>query len=481
MRNKLFMRITALLLAVVFVFLLPVRVYALSGVIDGIAGGLGLTMGELAGLILAGAGVVVGSLTLQEYGDDLQRALNQAMQAEQAKFYTDPAMQAQVAEEMEVWKARAQAGYIELESGVTWIVSSVKAWAQGFIQGNPLVVSAPAECTFFGYTTHSSDSPFAMAVLTSESFYYLCIFSTQPCIITHSGNGNVMTTKLTSASGSPYQGIYFWGSSGGISDWEKVKSLYAGSVYLGNFESTTLSAYNSYNSSNGFARYVIANHLSDLTFTNYYAPGATIDSDVYPESVIGGIADQISLGVTMDVIGLPDIAVPGADVLPVNPSEGQTEAAAITDYLLAALLAGTITWEQYWELVGVYSPGLGTGLPTISIPNTETGVGSDRFEITDEGVSSVPVTPPLVSDFSLDLRDFFPFCIPFDIYDMLNAFDADPVAPYFELELSFGVLGSYPVVIDLSAWNEAAEICRLFEFVVFCICLAAGTKKLLAW
>ena len=146
MRNKLFMRITALLLAVVFVFLLPVRVYALSGVIGGIAGGLGLTMGELAGLILAGAGVVVGTLTLQEYGDDLQRALNQAMQAEQAKFYTDPAMQAQVAEELEAWKAKAQAGYIELESGVAWVVDAVKDWAVGFFQGD--VVYSPSYNSF---------------------------------------------------------------------------------------------------------------------------------------------------------------------------------------------------------------------------------------------------------------------------------------------------------------------------------------------
>ena len=140
MRNKLFMRISALLLAVVFVFLLPVRVYALSGVISGITGGLGLTMGELAGLILAGAGVVVGSLTIQEYGDDLQRTLNQAMKAEQAKFYTDPAMQAQVLEELNAWKAKAQAGYIELESGVAWIVDAVKDWAFGFLRGDVLSV-----------------------------------------------------------------------------------------------------------------------------------------------------------------------------------------------------------------------------------------------------------------------------------------------------------------------------------------------------
>lgn len=467
MRNKLFMRISALLLAVVFVFLLPVRVYALSGVISGITGGLGLTMGELAGLILAGAGVVVGSLTIQEYGDDLQRTLNQAMKAEQAKFYTDPAMQAQVLEELNAWKAKAQAGYIELESGVAWIVDSVKDWAFGFLRGDALSVPYTPALLPAGEVWHQMGSYSVKADVDVMCFkfrwYTTSGTENLTWMIAHRGNHFTYTYEngrsYQSSSSCKVDGVSY--SLAGRTIGGYSASDAAGSFLIDGSYPVTAS---------GTMQKAIA-----------VALGGSLSDSVYPEAIVGGVADQISQGVTMDVIGLPDISVPGADVLPVNPSEGQTEAAAITDYLLAALLAGTITWEQYWEIVGVYSPGLGTGLPTISIPNTETGVGSDRFEITDEGVSSVPVTPPLVSDFSLDLRDFFPFCIPFDIYDMLNAFDADPVAPYFELELNLGVLGSFPIEIDFSVWNGAAEICRLFEFVCFCIGLAVGTKKLLGW
>ena len=35
-------------------------------------------------------------------------------------------------------------------------------------------------------------------------------------------------------------------------------------------------------------------------------------------------------------------------------------------------------------------------------------------------------------DYTFQVRDFFPFCVPFDLYDMLNCLAADPVAPRFD-------------------------------------------------
>ena len=80
--------------------------------------------------------------------------------------------------------------------------------------------------------------------------------------------------------------------------------------------------------------------------------------------------------------------------------------------------------------------------------------------------------------YSLDLTELFPFCIPFDIFDLLSALRADPVAPVFELELDFGVTKA-PITVDLSGWSDLASIIRILEVGLFCLDLALGTKELI--
>lgn len=82
------------------------------------------------------------------------------------------------------------------------------------------------------------------------------------------------------------------------------------------------------------------------------------------------------------------------------------------------------------------------------------------------------------SDYTFDLHDFFPFCIPFDIYDMLSVLAADPVAPSFDY--SFPVLGvTHTVRVDLSSFDTVAQILRTAEALAFAIGLAFVTKKLI--
>ena len=459
-----------ILVCCVLVLNSPIRVHALSGVISGITGGLGLTMGELAGLILAGAGVVVGSLTIQEYGDDLQRTLNQAMKAEQAKFYTDPAMQAQVLEEVNAWKAKAQAGYIELESGVAWIVNAVKDWAAGFLIGG--AVSVPSPETIL----HGSTIPANTSVYLSPSTFVQCTVDTTVFRCLRYYYGEAVTSYFVSTS--PFR--YYWPSS--ALGWYDASATFSvnGTKYYYFGMNTYLP--------DGYTSGAVDIHslgYSDKEFLTLSIGGTfegIIEEDyVYPDAIIGGIADQISQGVTMDVIGLPDISVPGADVLPVNPSESQTEAAAITDYLLAGLLAGTITWEQYWELLGVYSPTLGTSLPTISIPNVDPALPPDNFELGDNGIGSNPVTSHPALPYALDLRDFFPFCIPFDLYKFFSLLCAEPEAPVFTWVVQDLGGNSYPITVDLSKWDNFAALTRKLQLFVFIIGLAMSSRKFIKW
>ena len=78
------------------------------------------------------------------------------------------------------------------------------------------------------------------------------------------------------------------------------------------------------------------------------------------------------------------------------------------------------------------------------------------------------------------LKDFFPFCIPFDLKKMMDALCADPVAPKFTFATSF--LGQiYTVDIDLSAWDGVATTVRYMVVATYIVCLAVATRKFIKW
>lgn len=78
------------------------------------------------------------------------------------------------------------------------------------------------------------------------------------------------------------------------------------------------------------------------------------------------------------------------------------------------------------------------------------------------------------------LRNFFPFCIPFDLYDMLAAFVAEPEAPVFTFATGF--LGNvFTVDIDLSPWNSIARTVRAIQLCICIVGLAFATRKFIKW
>lgn len=78
------------------------------------------------------------------------------------------------------------------------------------------------------------------------------------------------------------------------------------------------------------------------------------------------------------------------------------------------------------------------------------------------------------------LKDFFPFCIPFDLKAMMDALCAEPEAPKFTFATSF--LGQvYTVDIDLSAWNNVAATIRYMIVAIYVVALAVATRKFIKW
>lgn len=81
-----------------------------------------------------------------------------------------------------------------------------------------------------------------------------------------------------------------------------------------------------------------------------------------------------------------------------------------------------------------------------------------------------------------DWKMVFPFCIPFDMIDLIRAFEAEPKAPYFEIPIKSELFQfEYMIEIDLKDFDEIARIFRLGETALFLIGLALVTGKVIKW
>ena len=95
----------------------------------------------------------------------------------------------------------------------------------------------------------------------------------------------------------------------------------------------------------------------------------------------------------------------------------------------------------------------------------------------------LPTTKPGEIDSAqpvVDLSKFFPFCIPFDLIHLVQALDADPVAPKWTLKLEppqFPV--EWEVTIDLSQFESLAKIFRTGETLLFVVGLILITRGII--
>ena len=79
----------------------------------------------------------------------------------------------------------------------------------------------------------------------------------------------------------------------------------------------------------------------------------------------------------------------------------------------------------------------------------------------------------------LELKDIFPFCIPFDLYDMVTGLQAARCAPHFEWELEVPNVIDYTFEIDFSSFDTVATLLRTLELLAFCVGLAFVTRSII--
>lgn len=102
-------------------------------------------------------------------------------------------------------------------------------------------------------------------------------------------------------------------------------------------------------------------------------------------------------------------------------------------------------------------------------------------ELVNQGEVISTATPSTeLSEYTIDLRNYFPFCIPWDLYDMVTILVAEPVAPRVQYPFVIEPLNvNYTIDLDFSKFDSVAAVLRTMELLAAGIGLALMTKRLI--
>lgn len=186
-------------------------------------------------------------------------------------------------------------------------------------------------------------------------------------------------------------------------------------------------------------------HVSDISDTSKetttYIPYYVGD---LPQKIQNGEADED------DIILSPEIDY--SKLI----QNGKPLTQAVTD-TMSQLADGTLTYEDYLSKIESV---------------TET--------VPDSGTCTDTWTPPEnPGQFALDLSNYFPFCIPFDLYDFFSCLNADPVAPVIHWEIALPGGSTYPIELDLSPFDSVAQLLRRLQLLLFIVGLAIKTRDII--
>lgn len=192
--------------------------------------------------------------------------------------------------------------------------------------------------------------------------------------------------------------------------------------------------------------------------------GATVGETIQVSRTYNPTADETEDGVATPLQPLP--ATNEVEIsLPVTTIP-QTVVDSVDDSLV-------IPQEAYDEL-------------SLAIQDTVAKAVADAVPLAVEQSMAIAVAPPVAGEIEMQgdytvggLAGVFPFCIPFDLVNMMRSLMAGRKAPRIELPFVIPNLVDYTMVIDLSSFDSVASILRGMEFLAFAVGLAMVTRYLI--
>lgn len=114
-----------------------------------------------------------------------------------------------------------------------------------------------------------------------------------------------------------------------------------------------------------------------------------------------------------------------------------------------------------------------------TIPNTNPII-PDAPVLPESPEISPEVQGQALSAVPKGLEEIFPFCIPWDIYAIVKGLEISRQAPHIVWTFESDLFGfSYTIDLDLSEYDDVAEILRLLELILFIIGLALATRNII--
>lgn len=299
------------------------------------------------------------------------------------------------------------------------------------------------------------------------------IYSEHPCCLIYGSypDGNYIKFRYWLKS---YEQFRFVNQTDPVQDWSAVNQTKRLTQSLGTasyWTKSTIDTIYDYKPSVGIDLGTFANDAELVS-----ASGVTYDSlsqVVTPYPLLLGYVPNISKSIAEGydnwyansvAIPLPG-AIPGTDedvkVIPFAP--GQT----LDDTL-------SIPQQDVWDGLGSYvdSPAVpGTAslsdviTAVLSLPGTIVQSIGDLFF-------------PAVDGLTMSLTEFFPFCIPYDLFEFFTLLRAAPEAPVFEWIIPVPQLGrTFEIKVDLTPWDPVAQLFRNLELLAFIVGLAYVTRE----
>lgn len=128
--------------------------------------------------------------------------------------------------------------------------------------------------------------------------------------------------------------------------------------------------------------------------------------------------------------------------------------------------------------------------PTIAVvpdPGGDTNPKPSGSPDPDNPAPETPTPEEEASPYKADLKDIFPFCIPFDLIHLLKVFDAEPEAPVFKFPLDLELDNPWTdekVVdyhhefeFDFSDYEDLIKLLRIIQIVAFITGLMMITRQ----
>ena len=155
---------------------------------------------------------------------------------------------------------------------------------------------------------------------------------------------------------------------------------------------------------------------------------------------------------------------------------------------------GAVPLTQNGVVPDVYN---GTSDKTLTVPKSKAGTDVD---VNDYGQIRTANPADVISDSKATTADYpdgvpeidssglfdkFPFCIPYDIYNLFRGFNATATPPKFDIPFKYmkqddgSYLIDYTITVDFEQLSDIAYICRWFIAIEFTLGLILITRKVI--